>query len=93
VSTQPVDSAVTGIPVTDLGYRMGVTIVSVDLPDGIAALLDDEALAEGSHREDVAREAIFEHLRARRPDALVDAISSHLAVDDRELIAGLRGRG
>jgi hypothetical protein len=87
------ESAVAGFPAADLGYRMDVTIVSVDLPDGIAALLDDEALAEGSLREDVAREAIFEHLRARRPDALVDAISSHLALDDRDLIAGLRGRG
>jgi uncharacterized iron-regulated membrane protein len=70
-----------------------VTIVSVDLPDGIAALLDAEALAEGARREDVAREAIVEHVRARRPDALVDAVSRHLAAEDRDLIAGLRGLG
>lgn len=70
-----------------------MTPVTVDLPDGIAALLDDEALAEGARREDVAREAIFEHLRARRPADLVDAISTHLAADDADLIAALRGRG
>lgn len=72
---------------------MGVTPVTVHLPDGVAALLDDEALAEGARREDVAREAIFEHLRARRPGALVDAISTHLAAEDSELIAALRGLG
>ena len=75
------------------GYRMSVTPVTVHLPDGVAALLDDEALAEGARREDVAREAIFAHLRARRPGALVDAISTHLAAEDSELIAALRGRG
>ncbi len=52
-----------------------MTTVSLDLPDGIAALLDAEARAEGSKAEDVVRAAIVEHLRARRPEDLEDALA------------------
>lgn len=52
-----------------------MTTVSLDLPEGIAALLDDEARAEGSKAEDVVRAAIVEHLRARRPEDLEDALA------------------
>lgn len=52
-----------------------MTTVSLNLPDGIAALLDAEARAEGSNAEDVVRAAIVEHLRARRPEDLEDALA------------------
>ena len=70
---------------------MGMT-VTLDLPDKVAALLDDEARAEGSPLEDVALSVLISHFAEKRPGDLIAAVAPIVIERDAELIAQLRAR-
>jgi hypothetical protein len=64
--------------------------LTLDLPDVVAAALQNQAEAEGSQPEEVAESAIIALLREKQPQTLIGLASSVVAARDAELIAAFR---
>lgn len=71
---------------------MGMTSLTLELPDAVAAALQDQAQAEGSRPEAVAEGAIIALLGEKRPESLVGVVAPVVAALDADLIAHFRSR-